>query len=123
MHAWCGGVSISLFTQGPNRAARPRCVISLLSSISDNGQVSILVVKGTQLVQEACTRHQTSPTASAALGRALLGTLLLAAFREQGEKTQVTFRGDGPLGGIQVIADATGTVKGKASARGMGGWS
>ena len=26
---------------------------------------------------------------------------------------QVTFKGDGPLGGIQVIADARGTVKGK----------
>ena len=26
---------------------------------------------------------------------------------------QVTFKGDGPLGGIQVIADALGNVKGK----------
>ena len=58
-------------------------------SISDNGQVLILVVRGTQLVQEACRRHETSPTAGAALGRALLGTLLMAAFREEGEKTQV----------------------------------
>lgn len=84
-----------------------------MRSISDNGQVSILVVRGTQLVQEAAIRHKTSPTASAALGRALLGTLLMAAFREQGEKTQVTFKADGPLNGIQVIADATGLVKGK----------
>lgn len=84
-----------------------------MRSISDNGQVSIMVVRGTQVVQEACTRHQTSPTASAALGRALLGTLLMGAFREQGEKTQVTFKGDGPLAGLQVIADASGTVKGK----------
>lgn len=37
----------------------------------------------------------------------------MASFREEGEKTQVTFKGDGPLGGIQVIADATGQVKGK----------
>ncbi|KAI7839699.1 hypothetical protein COHA_006506 [Chlorella ohadii] len=81
--------------------------------ISDNGQVSILVVRGTNLVQEACQRHKTSPTASAALGRALLGTLLMGAFRDEGERTQVTFKGDGPLGGIQVIADARGTVKGK----------
>lgn len=26
---------------------------------------------------------------------------------------QVTFKGDGPLGGIQVVADALGSVKGK----------
>lgn len=84
-----------------------------MRSISDNGQVSILVVRGTNLVQEACTRHKTSPTASAALGRALLGTLLMGAFRDEGEKTQVTFKADGPLGGIQVIADARGMVKGK----------
>ncbi|KAI3439064.1 hypothetical protein D9Q98_001474 [Chlorella vulgaris] len=84
-----------------------------MRSISDNGQVSIMVVRGTQLVQEACQRHQTSPTASAALGRALLGTLLMGAFREAGEKTQVTFKGDGALAGIQIIADSKGTVKGK----------
>lgn len=39
--------------------------------------------------------------------------MLIASFRKEGEKTQVTFRGDGPLGGIQVIADHAGTVKGK----------
>jgi molecular chaperone Hsp33 len=37
----------------------------------------------------------------------------MASFREEGEKTQVTWRGDGPLGSIQVIADAMGVVKGK----------
>jgi len=51
---------------------------------------------------QACTRHGTAPTASAALGRALLGTLLLACFRGEGEKTHITFRGDGPLGSMQV---------------------
>ena len=38
---------------------------------------------------QACERHKTSPTASAALGRALLGTLLMGAFRDEGERTQV----------------------------------
>jgi len=72
-----------------------------------------MVICGTSLVQEACQRHNTAPTASAALGRSLLGTVLIASFRKEGEKTQVTFRGDGPLGGIQVIADNAGMVKGK----------
>lgn len=49
--------------------------------MSENGQVSVLVVRGTDLVREACRRHQTSPTASAALGRALMGTLLMGCFR------------------------------------------
>lgn len=85
----------------------------VLRSISDNGQVSVLVVKGTDLVNDAIRRHEAAPTAAAALGRALLGTLLMSVFRGEGEKTQVTFRGDGPLGSIQVIADASGMVKGK----------
>lgn len=73
----------------------------------------MLVVQGESLVQEACTRHSLSLTAGAALGRALLGTLLITSFRQEGEKTQVTFKGDGPLGTVQVIATAGGAVKGK----------
>lgn len=87
----------------------------VLRTISDNGQVSVIVATGTRLVQEACERHKTAPTASAALGRALMGTLLMATFRGEGEKCQVTFRGDGPLGSMQIIADASGNVKGKVS--------
>ena len=86
-----------------------------MRTISDNGQVSVIVATGTRLVQEACERHKTAPTASAALGRALMGTLLMATFRGEGEKCQVTFRGDGPLGSMQIIADASGNVKGKVS--------
>ena len=41
----------------------------VLRSMSENGEVSMMVVTGTSLVQEACSRHKTSPTASAALGR------------------------------------------------------
>ena len=97
-------------------------------SMSSSEECSVLVVNGASLVQEvtssccstssssavsdrmlstqslqACQRHKTSPTASAALGRALLGTLLLATFRGEGETTQVTFQGNGPLGQIQVL--------------------
>ncbi|CAL5221871.1 g4134 [Coccomyxa viridis] len=85
----------------------------VLRSMSENGEVSILVVDGTDLVSEACTRHGTAPTASAALGRALMGTLLMGCFRAEGEATQVTFKGNGVLGGMQIIADAHGNVKGK----------
>eukprot|EP00891_Asterochloris_glomerata_P009132 jgi/Astpho2/9132/e_gw1.00134.7.1_t len=81
--------------------------------MSANNEVSLLTVSATRLVQEACTRHGTAPTASAALGRALLGSLLMGCFREETEKTQVTFNGNGILAGIQVISDAHGNAKGK----------
>ncbi|KAK9831184.1 hypothetical protein WJX74_006538 [Apatococcus lobatus] len=85
----------------------------VLRSMSENGEVSILTVDGTQLVSEACRRHHTAPTASAALGRALLGVLLMGCFKAEGETTQATFNGDGILKGLQVIGTADGLVKGK----------
>lgn len=84
----------------------------VLRTLSENGQVSVVVVDGTALVQDACNRHQTAPTASAALGRTILGTLMMSCFRGQGEKTQVTFKGDGPFGTIQVVSESSGLVKG-----------
>ncbi|KAK9862408.1 hypothetical protein WJX84_008073 [Apatococcus fuscideae] len=85
----------------------------VLRSMSENGEVSILTVDGTRLVAEACRRHQTAPTASAALGRALLGVLLMGCFKAEGETTQATFNGDGILNGLQVISTSSGLVKGK----------
>jgi molecular chaperone Hsp33 len=45
-----------------------------------------------------------------------MGTVLLAAFREEQATTQVTFKGQGPLGELQAIATSEGTVKGKVQA-------
>ncbi len=39
-------------------------------------------------------------------------SLLIGCFRGEGEKTQVTIRGGGPIGTVQCIAEATGRVKG-----------
>ena len=85
----------------------------VLRTLSEASEISILAVDGTRLVAEATTRHGTAPTASAALGRALLGGLLMSAFKGEGEATQITFKGTGPLGGLQVVAEATGAVKGR----------
>lgn len=52
----------------------------------------MLVVNGTQLVQEAMSRHKLAPTATAALGRTLLGAALLGAFRKEEEMIQIQVR-------------------------------
>ena len=65
--------------------------------LSRGKEVAVLVVDGTKLVQEAQNRHQLAPTATAALGRALLGSVLMSIFRKDGETLQVTFAADGPL--------------------------
>lgn len=88
-------------------------VASKLCSLSANQEVVILAIDGTGLVSEGAERHKTAPTATAALGRALLGSLLMCCFRKDNESLQVTFKGQGPLKGMQVIAESNGQVKGK----------
>ena len=69
--------------------------------------VRIYALCTTNLVQEAATRHHTSHLASAALGRAMNGALLLAATMKDNERIALRLKGDGPIG--EVIADAEGT--------------
>jgi molecular chaperone Hsp33 len=66
----------------------------------------------TDLVGEACRRHQTFPTASVALGRTLTGGLLLGSGVKDLEKITVHFDCDGPIGNIIAQADARGNVRG-----------
>lgn len=85
----------------------------LLRSLSSNAEIAVLVVDGKNLVQEAVQRHSLAPTAAVAFGRALLGSMLLGVFRKDQESMQVTFKSEGPLGGIFVIADSQGNVRGR----------
>jgi len=87
----------------------------LVRTLSTQGGIAVRVVVGTALVREAAIRHVTSPVASVALGRALMGAVLLAAASKHGEKVQLQLRGDGPLGSIVAIADAEGRARGFAS--------
>lgn len=84
----------------------------MLGTISRDGGIGLRVMVGTALVAEAARRHGTSPTASAALGRALMGATLLAASAKHEERVQLQFRGDGPLGSVVATADALGRARG-----------
>ncbi|CAD7696082.1 unnamed protein product [Ostreobium quekettii] len=85
----------------------------VLRSLSANRELSVLTSVGTAVVSEATGRHVTAPTASAALGRVIMGTLLLGCFRKDGEVTQISFTGDGPSGVVQAIANDSGLVRGR----------
>ncbi len=74
--------------------------------------VRCLAVITTNLVDEAMRRHQTAPTATAALGRALTGALLLAASVKELDRLTVQIKGDGPLGQITAEANALGHARG-----------
>ncbi len=70
--------------------------------------VRIYALNTTNLVREIAKQHGTSHLASAALGRALTGALLMAATMKDNERVTLHWKGDGPLGDI--VADAEGTT-------------
>jgi molecular chaperone Hsp33 len=84
----------------------------LVRTLSTDGVVSVRVLAATNLVRDAAARHNTSPTATVALGRALMGTLLLATGTQDDERVQLRLMGDGPLGSILVDANSNGAVRG-----------
>jgi len=84
----------------------------LVRCISEKANVVGLACVTTDLVEEAARLHGTSRTASAALGRALTGSLLMAALMKRGQRVALKFEGNGPLRKIIVEADSEGTVRG-----------
>lgn len=88
----------------------------LIRGLAGNG-IRIVAADTTSLVQDARERHDTSPTASAALGRTLTGGLLLShvLLKDARDRVTIRFRGDGPLGGIIADAGLDGSVRGYVS--------
>ncbi len=81
---------------------------------TDDGRVRVLAARTTRLAEEARRRHRASPTAAAALGRALSGAALLGLTLKDRGTVTLRLIGDGPLGGIIAEADASGRVRGYA---------
>lgn len=85
----------------------------LVKAISKDGQFRAYAVNATQLVQHAHKVHDTWNTASAAFGRALIGTLLLATSGlDETQAMTVKIQGNGPVGAIICDGTANGVVKG-----------
>ena len=80
--------------------------------MSANQEVAVVAVVGTSLVREGARRHETAPTATAAMGRSLMCALLLGTFKGEDETTQLTFAGDGPLGRLVAVSTHDGKAKG-----------
>lgn len=84
----------------------------LIHATAADGTIRILSAITTDVVAEARRRHQTSPTASAALGRVLTGTLLMAATLKDFDRLSVRIESDGAIGGIIAEATRDGRVRG-----------
>lgn len=84
----------------------------LIQGTAADGTIRVLSAITTDVVAEAIRRHQTSPTASAALGRTLTGTLLMAATLKDFDRLSVKIECDGAIGGVIAEATLDGRVRG-----------
>lgn len=87
----------------------------LIKATAAGGRIRAVAIRTTDLADEARRRHDMSPTAAAALGKALTGGLLLAATLRKEGRLNVRIFASGqsmPIGGIFVDAGSDGTVRG-----------
>lgn len=84
----------------------------LQRAISSTGNFFIIACDTTEIVTEACRRHDVGPTAAAALGRALTGAVLLAALLKDDQSVMLKFEGNGPLGKVITEAGYNGWARG-----------
>ncbi|WP_434787973.1 Hsp33 family molecular chaperone HslO [Bacillus velezensis] len=83
----------------------------LIKAIAYDGKVRAYAARTTDMVNEAQRRHDTWPTASAAIGRTMTASLMLGAMLKGEDKLTVKIEGGGPIGAIVADANAKGEVR------------
>lgn len=85
----------------------------IIRATAADGMIRAFATTTCDLVEIARQSHNTSPVATAALGRLLTAGAMMGATMK-GEKDLLTLiaKGDGPLGSITVTADSSSNVKG-----------
>ncbi len=87
----------------------------MIRATAADNQIRAFAATTKELVEYARSVHGTSPVATAALGRLLTAGAMMGSMMK-GEKDLLTLqiKGNGPIGGLTVTADAHGGVKGYA---------
>ena len=85
----------------------------IVRSTAANAQIRAFAASTTELVEQARQRHNTSPVASAALGRLLTGGVMMGSMmKNPTDILTLQVKCGGPIGGLTVTADSQGKVKG-----------
>lgn len=77
-----------------------------------DGRVRAFAVRTTELITELQRRHDTYPTATAALGRTVTAAAMMGAMLKGREMINIQVKGNGPIGQIVAEANAQGEVRG-----------
>ena len=86
---------------------------TILRAMTTDGWVKAVAINSREIVERARQIHDTTPTATAALGRALTACSMLGNMQkiENGSVT-LQIKGGGPLGTVLAVSDAAGNVRG-----------
>ncbi|TCS80141.1 Hsp33 family molecular chaperone HslO [Tepidibacillus fermentans] len=84
----------------------------LIKALAFEGKIRAYAIRSTHLVNELQKSHQTTPVASAALGRAATVGAMMGAMLKGEERLTIQIKGDGPIGQIIIDANAKGIVRG-----------
>lgn len=85
----------------------------LIRGMDESGMIRVFVAKTTNMVEEARQTHNTSPTATAAMGRSLTAAVIMGSMmKNEDDVMTLKIEGNGPIGTILMTAKSDGTVKG-----------
>ena len=87
----------------------------MIRATAADGQIRAFAATTKEMVETAKNAHNTSPIATAALGRLMTAAAMMGSdLKGEGELLTLRIDGDGPIGGLLVTADGKGDVKGYA---------
>lgn len=85
------------------------------------GRINIVCISTTKLVEEARKIQDLSPVATAALGRTLTMSAMIASeFKEEENTVSIQIKGNGPIGNIVAVANGKLNVRGYVQNPGVG---
>lgn len=85
----------------------------IVRAITADGFVKAAAITGRDIVERARNIHKLLPTATAALGRTLMGASLMGdMLKEEKGALTLQIKGGGPLGTILAVSDHEGNVRG-----------
>lgn len=85
----------------------------IVRMLAKDAPVKAMAITGTGLVERARQIHDTTPVATAALGRTLLAASMMGnTLKEEQGSVTLRINGGGPLGTVLAVSDSQGNVRG-----------